>query len=269
MSSNNKSTRYAASLQPPQTPDSIITPAYRHASVVFSNSNATRRVFLNNVGSEVPCRITPLGVDRRWFKPAEQKFESPLLADAGERGRLICTVGRLEDRKGHKAALRAIARVREVYGITDLVYVAVGPVVDGRYAKGVVESASELGVPLVMPGPVSERDLKTLYRLSVCHVLAATLVEGKIEGFGLVLLEAAAQGCPSVATNVGGIPEVIEHCETGFLCEDGDIDTLSESIQSLVADPELRARFAANAVTHARRFTWDACMRATYDGIVT
>ena len=50
-------------------------------------------------------------------------------------------------------------------------------------------------------------------------------------------------GLPVVATNVGGIPEVIQHKETGILVRSGDVDELASSIEQLLTDPDLRARF--------------------------
>jgi L-malate glycosyltransferase len=67
------------------------------------------------------------------------------------------------------------------------------------------------------------------------------------ESFGLSALEAMASEAPVVATNIGGIPEVVTDGETGFLCDLGDTDTMAERILRLVEDEELRKRMGTAA----------------------
>lgn len=71
------------------------------------------------------------------------------------------------------------------------------------------------------------------------------------EAFGLVLLEALACGLPSVATNVGGIPEVIEDGFNGFLVQLGDISAAAEKAKLLLTDDKLRAAFRENGLATA------------------
>ncbi len=83
-----------------------------------------------------------------------------------------------------------------------------------------------------------------------CSSIARTIAEAdllllpsELESFGLVALEAMASGVPVVATNVGGIPEVITHGEDGFLCEVGDIEAMAERAREILTDAPLRERF--------------------------
>lgn len=71
------------------------------------------------------------------------------------------------------------------------------------------------------------------------------------EAFGLVLLEALACGLPSVATNVGGIPEVIEDGFNGFLVQLGDISAAAEKAMLLLTDDKLHAAFRENGLATA------------------
>lgn len=72
------------------------------------------------------------------------------------------------------------------------------------------------------------------------------------EAFGLVLLEAMACGVPSVATNRGGIPEVITDGENGFLVEYGDVDAAVEKAIELLENDDLRRSFIENGLQTAR-----------------
>ena len=68
------------------------------------------------------------------------------------------------------------------------------------------------------------------------------------ESFGLVLLEAMACQVPGIGTNIGGIPEVIEHGHNGFIVELGDTDAVAQYALGLFADEELLQQFKVNAL---------------------
>jgi L-malate glycosyltransferase len=68
------------------------------------------------------------------------------------------------------------------------------------------------------------------------------------ESFGLVLLEAMACGVPCIGTNIGGIPEVIEDGRTGFICEVGDIEGISEKALQLLRNKDLHQAMASAAL---------------------
>jgi glycosyltransferase involved in cell wall biosynthesis len=77
----------------------------------------------------------------------------------------------------------------------------------------------------------------------------------RYEAFGIGLAEAMACGVPQVATAVGGVPEVVEHGETGFLCPPCDHVQLAQRIVQLLSDPDLRRRMAtASRERHRRLF---------------
>lgn len=77
--------------------------------------------------------------------------------------------------------------------------------------------------------------------ISMADVL---LLPSEKESFGLVALEAMACGVPTVASNIGGIPELISHGETGYLAPVGDIDLMSEYTIKLLSNRELYKQFS-------------------------
>ena len=83
------------------------------------------------------------------------------------------------------------------------------------------------------------------------------------EGLGSVLLDAMAFGLPVVATRVGGIPEIVNEPDNGFLCAVDDLDAQAAALRRLAQDPELRARLGANNRRHAAAFA-PAQMAAAY-----
>jgi N-acetyl-alpha-D-glucosaminyl L-malate synthase BshA len=78
------------------------------------------------------------------------------------------------------------------------------------------------------------------------------LVTSDTESFCLSILEAMLFACPSVATKVGGIPEVIEDGKTGLLAPAGDAEALSRAVESLTRDPDRRAALGQAAQCRAR-----------------
>ncbi|MCK6439395.1 MAG: N-acetyl-alpha-D-glucosaminyl L-malate synthase BshA [Planctomycetes bacterium] len=71
------------------------------------------------------------------------------------------------------------------------------------------------------------------------------------ESFGLAALEAMSCGVPVVASNTGGISEVLTHGETGFLSNVGDVAGYAKSMEQLLSDPKLHKRMADAARAHA------------------
>ncbi len=79
------------------------------------------------------------------------------------------------------------------------------------------------------------------------------LVTSESESFCLSILEAMFFACPSVATRVGGIPEVIEDGKTGLLVPFGDADLLARSVESLIQNPAWRIALGQSAKIFAQK----------------
>lgn len=237
--------------------------AYAGAQAVIYNSQATRAIF--RACGVVPGReaVSYLGVDRGWFEPADDlPFDEPLLAALDPAVPLLCSVGRIEARKGQADALRAIAHAQSRLGLGEVVYVVAGRVETAAYGEEISALAQRLGVRLLQTGRLGEADVKRLYARARTHLLCARAMPGRIEGFGLVLLEAAAQGCPSIATRVGGIPEVLG--DTGALVAEGDIAALALALTRMVIDPQARSEAGAAARQRAAGFCWESCAAKTF-----
>ena len=163
----------------------------------------------------------------------------------------IGAVGRLVPEKGFDVLVRALAGLPEA----DLVLMG-----DGPERAGLEDLGRELGVldrmtftGWVEPPWVAQRR---------CDVLA---VPSRVEGFGLVAVEALLAGIPVVASRVGGLTEVVEDGVTGLLVPSDDPEALAGALRQLEGDSVLRAELAERGRADARRrFSVDAMM-AAYD----
>jgi glycosyltransferase involved in cell wall biosynthesis len=94
----------------------------------------------------------------------------------------------------------------------------------------------------------------------------------RIDAFPTALLEAAAAALPVIATDVGGVPEIVSDGETGLLLTPPpDAQDLAAALTSVLADPDLRRRLGVNArQDFERRFTaerWADQLRGVYDDV--
>jgi L-malate glycosyltransferase len=92
------------------------------------------------------------------------------------------------------------------------------------------------------------------------------------EGFGMAALEAMADGLPVVATSVGGLPEVVEDGQTGYLVPPSNVTALSKRLRLLILDPKRRrAMGAAGRERACNHFSADrmvAEIGAIYDSLI-
>lgn len=214
---------------------------------------------------ELPdIRVAPLGVDAQWFEPPQTEAIEAYRVRIGctEEDRIILTVAQLDERKGHLATLAAIAKLPERER-RNLIYVCVGRSVDSTYEARVLGAASALGVRTVLTGTLPDAELAAAYRTANVLALCGQEIPQKVEGFGLVLLEGAAQGVPAVVTNVHALPEVVVSGTTGWVCDGNDPLRLSVALSMALATSGANEMREA-CITHARQFTWDRCVELTY-----
>jgi glycosyltransferase involved in cell wall biosynthesis len=102
-----------------------------------------------------------------------------------------------------------------------------------------------------------DEDVIGLYQACDLVVLPALHNDSDVEGFGIVLVEAAAAGKPVVATRVGGIPDAVEDGKTGLLTEPGDYERLSDAVISLLNNGQTKRVMGEAAIRRVQdKFCW-------------
>jgi glycosyltransferase involved in cell wall biosynthesis len=182
---------------------------------------------------------TPIDVVRVGIRP--DKFAP---SDGGRPGRLL-TVGRLVEKKGIEYAIDAVADVASDH--PDLEYHIVGTGErEERLRARIARHGLEDTVSLL--GAVSDDRLVTEFDEAETFLLPCVVAaDGDRDGIPVVLMEAMATCVPPISTRVSGIPELIDHRESGLLVEQRDVDALSDAIRELLENESLRGRLGETA----------------------
>jgi glycosyltransferase involved in cell wall biosynthesis len=116
---------------------------------------------------------------------------------------------------------------------------------------------------IVFTGKLVAPELAREYREANVFVLPAIVDhKGDTEGLGVVLIEAMELGLPIVASDVGGIPDVVVNDESGILVPEKDAVALADAIKRIESDPQYTARLLEGARNRiAEHFTWDNITR--------
>lgn len=186
-------------------------------------------------GSRGDLVVIHTGVDTDHFRPR------PRPDDVRRPFAIVC-IGTLHEVKGQIHLVRACARLAA--GGVDFVCHLIG---DGPDRSMLERAVSDAGLDgrVKLDGVMDRESLAAL--LAAADVVVAPSVptaQGKREGIPVVLMEAMSSGLPVVASRLSGIPELVEHDQSGLLVEPGDDRGLAEALERLHADPELRRRLA-------------------------
>jgi glycosyltransferase involved in cell wall biosynthesis len=202
----------------------LVAPAARRAAAVLTGSAHVRGQIVELLGvAPERVAVTPWGISER-FRRTEPD-PAWLASRFGIRGPYLLTAGAGDPRKN-------VATAKRIAGARQLV--AVGPETTGH---------------------VSDQELVALYSGADCFLFLSL-----DEGFGFPPLEAMACGCPVLASARGSLPEVLG--DAALLVEP-DAGEAADALARILEDGALRADLRARGLERARKFSWEACARAT------
>jgi glycosyltransferase involved in cell wall biosynthesis len=213
------------------------------------------RTFFTVKGKISPKAITVYnGINTDVFNP--QNMDDDIKEELGlkEDTFVIGSVSVLEKDKGHVYLFEAIAKLKSE-GITNIICVICGTGPEEAHLKEFVH-VKDLTNEVLFLGFCNDipKILKTL------DVIAITSLT--IESFSMIAVEGMAMKVPVIATNVGGLPEVIDDGKTGILVPPGDVDALCRAIIHLVRNPEVRLGMGENGRLRVlERFTIEENVR--------
>jgi len=157
----------------------------------------------------------------------------------------IGMVGQLNQMKGHIYCLQALAMLQK-RGVNLDVYL----VGDGAEKYHLEEFCRAHAITAHFPGNVL--DVSSYYEKFDVFIHPSLS-----EGFGMVIVEAMSFGLPVIATNVGGIPEIITNGQNGLLVEPSSAEAIENVLSLLISDKELNSRLSKNALkTYSEKYTF-------------
>jgi phosphatidylinositol alpha-1,6-mannosyltransferase len=126
----------------------------------------------------------------------------------------------------------------------------------GRAAIAAVAAENGLQEHVRILSGIDNKTLSHIYLESDLHVFPVRNIPGDVEGFGMVAIEAAAYGVPTVAFAVGGVPDSVSDGVSGWLVDPGDYKTMSRQIVSWLSNQEQSAVDSLTCRFHAEQFSW-------------
>ena len=205
--------------------------------------DATKVVALSHVEAEqyrvmgVPeekIAIIPNGIDLSEYVNLPPKGAFKKKFNIPENGKIILYLGRIHKIKGIDILIKAYAYMRNKMNLRDIVLVIAGP--DDGYLNEAKRLAQALDVSnhVLFTGPLYREDKLAAYVDSEVYVLPS-----KYETFPMTILEAYACGKPVVASEVGGLRDLVKDRETGLLFKPGDVKRLAECISCILNDEKM------------------------------
>jgi glycosyltransferase involved in cell wall biosynthesis len=204
-----------------------------HAKFVITCTNYNRDFLRELAPQDTPIYSVYHGIDLRLFSDDARPVRA-------EPPYTILTVARLVEKKGLPTVFRALSLLQRP-GIA-FRYVLVGT---GEEESKLRALLTELGLDSVteLTGTLPHQDVIRHYRQADLFVLGCQVAQnGDRDGIPNVLVESMAMGVPVVATEISGIPELVEDGETGLLVPSKKPEVLAQALLRLLTDVELRAR---------------------------
>jgi glycosyltransferase involved in cell wall biosynthesis len=208
---------------------------FKRASLLLCASEELRAIVSRLSGRPEATRLYQLGIDL-------SRFNAGAVRSTPAR---VMMVGRFIEKKGHLDGIEAFAEVIR-RGI-DARLVIVG---DGELAPAYHAAIAKHGIQdrVEFPGVLPHKGVAELLATSTAMLAPCKIArDGDRDSGILVAKEAGAAGLPVVGTQVAGLPEIIDHGETGFLVAPGDVPALADKLYELLRDPTRAERMGKAA----------------------
>ncbi|MEX2045424.1 MAG: glycosyltransferase family 4 protein, partial [Opitutus sp.] len=233
---------------------------------------ATRVSTLSNYTQELLLNRFPEAADKIFLTPGALRADFAVVPPNAGVARdkiVVLTVGRLHPRKGQLLTLQALQLLPS--GVRSRIEYWIG---GGRSNGGYeleARSAAGAGPGLEVRffGNLPDDELASVYNRADIFAMTSVNLPRSIEGFGLVYLEAAAHGLPVVAHDVGGVSEAVINGVTGMLVPPERPLQLAAAFETLIHDPQLRARLGEAGREWAARNCWKESAAALFNPVWT
>lgn len=234
----------------------LLEKVINNADKICSTSKAMGDILSREYGNS-EFEIIPFGINHNIFKPGNRN-QSQLIAG---------TIKSIEKHNGIDCLLDAVKIIIDNYKMKNIQFLIVG---DGSQLEEMKIKSSELYLDKYVnfTGFISPESVVEYYQKMSIFIAMSTR-----ESFGVSILEAAACEVPAITSNVGGLPEVNKHNETGLVISPEAPRELARAIKKLVNDNSLRERMGKKARQRViQEFNWETNIQkmiSVYNDIVS
>ena len=217
---------------------------------VIANSEYTKNLAIDSGVTKGKIVVINPGVDpvNELNKKSLEKVESLLKVKSP---RLI-TVSRFDKRKNHEKVIMALRNLKQKY--PDIVYICIGYGDEEDNLKKLVKEL-DLNLQVMFFKDISDDLKNALIAKSNIFVMPSIIHKKSVEGFGIVYLEAAQYGVPSLGGKDGGASDAIDHNKTGLICDGNNLEDIYSSLDSMIENKKY-IEFGKNAKEYVSKFEW-------------
>lgn len=232
---------------------------------VFVNSNFTKHL-IEDLG--YPHRHITTVYPCPQALPSPNDFEILKMRNSLElhNKKILLTVGRLVERKGHDKVIISLMHVLKKY--KNLIYIIAG---EGYYRKNLESLVKKYSLEenVIFLGKLSDSEISALYEMSDIFIMTARQLMNKdVEGFGTVYLEANSYGKPVIAGKSGGVGEAVINGKNGILVDPLSTHEISRAILELLDRPDYAHRLGFQGMDRVHsQFQWHNQAQKVIDSI--
>lgn len=227
-----------------------------------TNSKATLKALLS-IQHKKEVGIIPMGVDLNDY--SSEKRDPLLKKQYNIKGAFLLTVGRFVEKKGFKYLIDAMPMILDKYPDAKLLIIGFGP--DEKKTKLQVKEKG-LENSVLFPGKKPPAELSRYFASADIFIGPSIVTKGgDTEGLGVVFLEAFASKTAVVASNVGGISDIVIHEKTGLLVDQKEPRDIFEKVSTLLDNSTLQNSLIAEGYSFVKKYySWEV-VQAKYNKI--
>jgi len=221
-----------------------------NVDTVVANSKYTKNLAIRCGVDESKIVVINPGVDpvQELNKKSLDKVES-LLKHKSPR---LITVSRYDKRKNHEKIIMALRNLKQIY--PNIIYICIGYGDEEDNIKKLVKELN-LEQQVMFFKDISNELKNSLLAKSNIFVMPSIIYKKSVEGFGIVYVEAAQYGIPSIGGVDGGAADAINHEKTGLICDGNNLDSVYSSINSMLENKKY-LEFGKAAKENSIKFRW-------------
>ena len=164
----------------------------------------------------------------------------------------LITVSRFDKRKNHEKVIMALRNLKQIY--PDIVYICIGSGDEEENIKNLVKEL-DLESQVMFFKDISDNLKNALVAKSNIFVMPSVIHKSSVEGFGIVYVEAAKHGIPSLGGKDGGASDAIDHEKSGLICDGSNLDEIYSSINLMLKNKKY-LEYGKYAQNYVKKFYW-------------